>query len=84
MMNKVLNYRNEHGKRLRSPSPSPYFADGGEDGNNDVGEVRETKRPKKGSADADKGEAKGGPRRVSDIDPLEVVKFFRVNTSQLK
>lgn len=82
MMNKVLNYQNEHGKRLRSPSP--YFADGGEDGN--VDEVRETKRPKtQGSADADKGEAKGGPRRgVSDLDPLEVVKFVRVNTSQLK
>lgn len=84
MMNKVLNYRNEHGKRLRSPSP--YFGDGGEDGDNDVVEVREIKRPKtEGSPGADKGEAKGGPRRgISDLDPLEVVKFFRVNTSQLK
>ena len=83
-MNKVLNYRNEHGKRPRSPSP--YFDDGGEDGGSDVVEVREVKPPKtQGPLDADKGEAKGGPRLgVSDPDPLEVVKFFRVNTTQLK
>jgi hypothetical protein len=84
MMNKVLNYRNEHGKRPRSPSP--YFVDGGEGSDSNVVEVREVKRPKaEDSPDADKGEAKGGPRRaVSDPDPLEVVKFFRVNMSQLK
>ena len=84
MMNKVLNYRNEHGKRSRSPSP--YFNSGGEDGDSDVVEVREVKRPKtEGPPGGDKGEAKGGPRPVvPDPDPLEVVKFFRVNTSQLK
>ena len=83
-MNKVLNYRNEHGKRPRSPSP--YFDDGGEDGDSDVIEVREVKCPKaESSPNADKTEAKGGPHRVlSDLDPLEVVKLFRVNTSQLK
>ncbi len=84
MMNRVLNYRNEHGKRPRSPST--HFGDGGEDGDSDVVEVREVKRPKtQSSLDANKGEAKDGPRRgVSDPDPLEVVKLFRVNTTQLK
>ena len=84
MMNKVLDYRNEHGKRPRSPSP--YFDDGGEDGDSGVVGVREVKRPKtQGSLDADKGQAKGGPRRgLFDPDPLEVVKLFRVNTNQLK
>ena len=84
MMNKVLNYRNEHGKRPRSPSPC--FGGGGEDGDSDLVEVREIKRPKaECSRDADKGEAKGGPHRaMSDLDPLEVVKLFRVNTAQLR
>ena len=84
MMNKVLNLRNEQGKLPRSPSP--YFGDGGEDGDSDVVEVREAKRPKsRDSLDADKGEAKGGPcRGLCDPDPLEVVKLFRVNTTQLK
>lgn len=86
MVNKVLNYRNEHGKRPRSPSPSPCFDDGGEAGDSDVMEVREVKRPKtEGSLNADKAEAKGSPRRpTSDPDPLDVVNLFRVNMSQLK
>jgi hypothetical protein len=86
IINKVLNYRNEHGKRPRSPSPSPYFDDGGEGGDSDVVEVREVKRPRtESSPDADKGEAKGGPHRaMSDFDPLEVVNFFRVNTTRLE
>ena len=84
MMNKVLSYRNEHGKRPRSPSPC--FDGGGEDGDSDAVEVREIKRPKtEGSRDAAKGEAKGGPHgAMSDLDPLEVVRLFRVNTAQLK
>ena len=84
MVNKVLNHRNEHGKRPRSPSP--YFDGGGGDGDGDVVEVREVKRPKiEGSRDLDEGAAKGGPHWVvSDLDSLEVVKLFRVNTSQLK
>lgn len=84
MMNKVLNYRNEHGKRPRSPSPR--VGGGEEDGDSDVVDVREVKRPKaEGSRNIDKGRAKGGPHRaMSDLDPLEVVKLFRVNTTQLK